>query len=458
MIRNRHQDIEIPEENPCVNDQLERKDHVENFERIVSLYAETGCVMALNGLWGTGKTTFVEMVAKDMKNKGFKPLYFNAWKNDFVNDPLVALLAEMKEVMPESPKLDTAIKLGGKILITFGGSLLKSVAKHKFGVDAKEIADDLADVLKDQIDEYSEQKKTLEDFKKALVDYVVDNTSDGKPVVFFVDELDRCNPHFAVQVLERVKHLFDIPNMVFVLIINKEELQHAICGYYGSEHIDAENYLRRFIDVEYQLPEVDKEKYFEELYKEYAYDDVLNSVFRASEQLKKDTEYFDALMGYMMRYTDFDLRTMDKFVAQTRLVLQTYGPREKFHSGVFLILSYLRIADIALYEQIKEQQLNPIQLVEKLDQSLGVILQRVRDANAYPKSDIISAVTRVVYTYKPELISENFQLMMQQVRLQNIEYEEFMRLMDITRKDCPYGHDEMKSAFEHLGFMKYVHV
>ena len=100
MIRNRHQDIEIPEENPFEYDQLGRKQHVENFERIVSFYAETGCVMALNGLWGTGKTTFVEMSLKYMRNNGYKPLYFNAWTNDFVSDPLVALLAEMKEVLP----------------------------------------------------------------------------------------------------------------------------------------------------------------------------------------------------------------------------------------------------------------------------------------------------------------------------------------------------------------------
>lgn len=458
MIRNRHKDIEIPAENPFVNDKLGRNQHVENFERIVSLYAETGCVMALNGVWGTGKTTFVEMAAKDMKNKGFKPLYFNAWTNDFVSDPLVALLAEMKEVMPESPKLDTAIKLGGKILITIGGAILKSIAKNKFGVDAKEITDDVADALNDQIDEYSEQKKTLEDFKKALVEYVADNTQDGKPIVFFIDELDRCNPYFAVQVLERIKHLFDIPNMVFVLVINKEQLQHAICGYYGSENINAANYLRRFIDVEYQLPEIDKEKYYELLYYEYAYGDILDSMFRANDQLKQDTDYFQSLMRYLMRYTDFDLRTMDKFIAQTRLVMQTYAPRERFYSGVFLMLSYLRIADAVLYEQIKDHQLGAVELVGRLDKSFGVILQKIRDANAYPQGDIMSALTRVVYTYEPDAIDGGFRDLLQQVRLNNINIEKFMEHMTYAKSNCPNGHDEMKSALEHLGFVRYVNI
>jgi hypothetical protein len=313
-------------------------------------------------------------------------------------------------------------------------------------------------VIKDQIDEYTEQKKSLADFKDTLTEYVADNTKEGKPVVFFIDELDRCNPHFAVQVLERVKHLFDIPNMIFVLIINKEQLKHAVCGYYGSENINAENYLRRIIDVEYQLPEVDKEKYFDLLYEEYAYGDILNTSFRASDRLKQDTAYFQSLIGYLMRYTDFDLRTMDKFIAQTRLVMQTYAPREKFYSGVFIMLSYLRIADLELYEQIKEHQLGAIELVEKLDKSLGVILQRISDANVYPQSDIMSALTRLVYTYDPEQMDDNFHDMLLQVKILNIDVDEFMKHMEITKKDCPLGHDEMNAVFEHLGFVKYVNL
>ena len=316
----------------------------------------------------------------------------------------------------------------------------------------------MAGVIKDQIDEYTEQKKSLADFKDTLTEYVADNTKEGKPVVFFIDELDRCNPHFAVQVLERVKHLFEIPNMIFVLIINKEQLKHAVCGYYGSENINAENYLRRFIDVEYQLPEVDKEKYFELLYKEYAYGDILDTFYRAGDQLKQDTAYFQALIGYLMRYTDFDLRTMDKFIAQTRLVMQTYAPREKFYSGVFIMLSYLRIADLELYEQIKEHQLGAIELVEKLDKSLGVILQRISDANIYPKNDIMSALTRVVYTYAPEQINDNFRDILLQTKLQNINIDEFSRHMEVTMRDCPMGHGEMESVLEHQGFVKYVNV
>lgn len=81
--------------------------------------------------------------------------------------------------------------------------------------------------------------------------------------------MDRCNPNYAVSVLERVKHLFDVPNIIFVLAINKTQLCNAIQGYFGSTTMDANEYLKRFIDIEYNLPMNNIDKYCEYLYDEY---------------------------------------------------------------------------------------------------------------------------------------------------------------------------------------------
>lgn len=101
---------------------------------------------------------------------------------------------------------------------------------------------------------------------------MADNAKEH-PVVFFVDELDRCNPNYAVSVLERIKHLFDIPNLVFVLAINKKQLCNAIQGYFGSMNMDSNEYLRRFIDIEYTLPAPQLEKFCNYLYDEYGFDE-----------------------------------------------------------------------------------------------------------------------------------------------------------------------------------------
>ena len=213
MLRNRLPEIEIPVDDPFKYDKLDRISSAETFTSIVKLYSSTGCVIALNGEWGTGKTTFVNMLIQKMKNEGGHPLYFNAWENDYVSDPLIALLAEFKNLFPTSSKWDNVIANGGKILTGFAVSAGKSFIKNKLGVDSETLdlcADEIASMLKKDIDNFSKQKNTFNEFREALQNYIADNTSEDVPVVFFIDELDRCNPKFAVLVLERIKHLFDI--------------------------------------------------------------------------------------------------------------------------------------------------------------------------------------------------------------------------------------------------------
>lgn len=220
------------------------------------MYYSTGCVIALNGEWGAGKTTFVKMVQQELKNRAH-PLYFNAWNNDYVSDPLIALLSELKELCPDSNKWEKLCANGGKIALKMGKAYVKGFLKEKFGIteEIMNATDEIDDILKDSIKEFTEQKTAFEEFRIALRDYIADNSSQEAPVVFFIDELDRCSPKFAVLVLERIKHLFDIPNIVFVLSVNKKQLGYAVQGYYGSANIDADNYLRRFIDIEYTLPQ-----------------------------------------------------------------------------------------------------------------------------------------------------------------------------------------------------------
>ena len=56
-----------------------------------------GFVMAVNGKWGTGKTTFIEMWKQQMQNEGYETIYYNVWENDYISDPLIGLIAEFKK-------------------------------------------------------------------------------------------------------------------------------------------------------------------------------------------------------------------------------------------------------------------------------------------------------------------------------------------------------------------------
>ena len=216
--------LEIPAEQPFKNCKLDREKYADVLKAIITTYNK-GFVLAINGKWGTGKTTFVEMWKAYLKLDHFHTLYFNAWENDFISDPLIGLLGELKKMSPQKKAeeaLESVINTAGKIVLKAAPAMFKGVVKRYAG---EEIVDILCDgieegtsMLKKAIENYENQKRSLSDFRKELENYV-NEVCEKKPLIFIIDELDRCNPHYAVKTLERIKHLFNIPNIVFVLSI-----------------------------------------------------------------------------------------------------------------------------------------------------------------------------------------------------------------------------------------------
>ena len=371
MLRNRLPEIEIPENNPFQYDKLKREPCANTLLSILRMYSATGCVVALSGEWGSGKTTFIKMLMQKMENEGGHPLYFNAWENDYVSDPLIALLAGLKDLSPQSSKWNDVIASGGKIIASIATSAVKTLAKNKLGIDSNVFdagIDEVGKLLKDDIEEFSKQKTTFAEFRKALQSYIAANTTEDLPVVFFVDELDRCSPHFSVLVLERIKHLFDIPNVVFVLSVNKKQLEYAIQGYYGSANIDASNYLRRFIDIEYSLPRHKGENFCKYLYDIYGFDDFFNHRERRQyQEFSSDSDSFQSITKVLLSFSNIDLRTADKIFAHTRLALMEFGKNSYIIPDVFFLLCFLRIVNPILYRSIADEKYTAQQLLNELE-------------------------------------------------------------------------------------------
>lgn len=375
-IKSRTLEIEIPEDNPFQNDRLERRQLCDILTEVVSFYRQSGCVMAICGDWGTGKTTFVKMWQQHLKCNSFKTLYFNAWSSDYTNDPLMALISELGELSPNSPTINKLASAGARIGLSFASSFIKMLT----GIDARAINEaitEASDIGKEYLKKFADQKNTLYDFKNNLQQYIAENAAQH-PVVFFIDELDRCNPHYSVAVLERIKHLFDIPNIIFVLAINKHELEHAIQGYYGSSKINACEYLRRFIDIEYALPQPKIEEYCRILYKEYDFDDFFSK--RSSITEGKSFEKFSKAI---FEAHQTNLRQMDRIYAYTRLALMQFNVLTNFYPNIFFLLCFWKITDHEFYNEIKNKNISCQELLEKLEYKLPKILLESDSDNDY---------------------------------------------------------------------------
>jgi hypothetical protein len=79
-----------------------------------------------------------------------------------------------------------------------------------------------------------------------------------------VDELDRCRPPYAIALLERIKHLFDIDNVVFVVATDTKQLGHAIGAVYGGG-FNSTRYLGRFFNRTYYFEEVERRQFVDNL-------------------------------------------------------------------------------------------------------------------------------------------------------------------------------------------------
>lgn len=249
---------------------------------------EGNIFISLDARWGEGKTFYVRQIEKtlefltkrkwDDKNeevinmipffqntllslvdikKSYFPIYYNAWLYDNHDDPLMSLLftiVKKWEQYIDTTMNDSIKEKFSKLLSTISVSL--SFKMFQVSFDGEKAADALKqeDILKNikTAEEIRELVKTI------LNEIIVER---AEKMVIFVDELDRCRPTYAIEMLERIKHFFDDERIIFVVSVNKEQLIHTISKYYGNG-FDSTGYLSKFFDYNVYMPVMTKNNLF----------------------------------------------------------------------------------------------------------------------------------------------------------------------------------------------------
>ena len=265
-------DIDVPENDPFKYDLLERKQPVEILTHLVGSI-EGPCVIAVDAPWGTGKTTFLRVWAQCLRNKGFPVVEFNAWETDFTGDPFIALSTELTESLRCTEnkrihgRIDRTVEVAKKIVRTSLPVAIRCATMGILDLQSsleKEVGQYITSFAENTMSEYKETRKAFREFRESLegVAGSLMESNERRPLVIVIDELDRCRPSYAVELLEAAKHLFAVNGVVFVLALNRSELIHSVRTLYGGG-FDATGYLRRFFDVEFRLPDPDRAKFIE---------------------------------------------------------------------------------------------------------------------------------------------------------------------------------------------------
>ena len=256
----RAKQIDVPETDPFQYDLLERR-------RLVLTLADTlvgthgPAVFSIDGAWGTGKTTFVRMLAQVLKKKGVNVVSVNAWETDYSRDPLNVLSASLlrNAAISDAGKSERFKKAASRLMADLIPATTKGVLKA-MAPGGELVVDNLVDEISKLLDRPESASihgsEAVQDFRTRLKDLSSPCEGMEGPLVVIVDELDRCRPDYAVSMLEIIKHFFDTEGVVFLLAVNRSQLDESVRTLYGTVN-DPESYFRRFFDVELRLSQGD---------------------------------------------------------------------------------------------------------------------------------------------------------------------------------------------------------
>ena len=237
-------DFIIDPEHPFKHDRLNRRARVEALcQRVLD---DPGpLVVAVNGDFGSGKSVFLKMCAAHLRKGGTAVYEFDAWQESHTNNPLIDLVSVLKKREPAFKRLLT--------IAVYIGSAMSAVVEPVAGIGSVAAwwrrARRKTDRESSQFDTWQNVSKQRETFHAELQKTAAKQDHN---IVVLVDELDRCFPHQALQVLNVIRHLFDVPGVVVVLAVNQLELEHRVKQVYGQE-TKADIFLTRFWDLSITL-------------------------------------------------------------------------------------------------------------------------------------------------------------------------------------------------------------
>ena len=351
-IRIQPKEIPIQADDPFVHDLLDRRESVEVFTRLIST-VDGPCVVALDAAWGAGKTTFLKMWAQYLRNEGFPVVEFNAWETDASGDPFLSVSTEITEGLkdwgthPVKYKIRQTELLAKQLLRRAGPGALRFAAGlvPVVGAELGHVASSWAE---DALSAYSRTQQSLRQYRDSLQAMAEAHweASDHKPIVVFINELDRCRPSYAVELLETAKHIFSVDHVVYVLAVNRSELAHSVKALYG-DGFGATAYLRRFFDIDFRLPSPDREQFIQDLLASASISGLFDQVQNGSiRSLYQDSVY--ALMGFFSQSV-FTLRDVGQAVHRFGLVMSSLSGNELGLIRTLTALLIIQTLDSTLY-------------------------------------------------------------------------------------------------------------
>lgn len=314
--------------------------------------AEDPLVIAVDGEWGSGKSFFLKCWVGAHKNENegtAEAIYFDAFQNDFLDDPLISLTSAITaklETEGVSEKILGRIKTAaakiwrpalriGLATATAGGTEVASaIGDTTLAASQKELDRQIDNLWKKE----AGHRAAMAQFREALIALTENKDDPESPqkIVIAIDELDRCRPDYALSVLEVLKHFFDVPNVHFLLGVNLRELANSVRARYG-DRTDAERYLQKFITLNLRLPnEIESSRSNNSTTKQY-FDEMAKKMSLSSDMVEFVGWYLER--PAIIRV--YSLRSIERLLTEMALVPQNERSFDGLPGGLKTLIAGL---------------------------------------------------------------------------------------------------------------------
>ncbi|MCJ9754492.1 KAP family NTPase [Neorhizobium sp. BETTINA12A] len=334
-------------------------------------------VVVLDEKWGTGKTVFAKRLERSATEQGFPAIYFDAFSSDYNSDVFISLASAVMAKLPTKQKRErfqsrvvNVAKAVGKVaakssvrVLTVG--LLNTADLEKA---SEEIAKEVSSVVEGEFDKAIEERLNrsnqdriaFDEFRNTLstVGENFPGAKQGKPLIFIVDELDRCKPPYALALIETMKHFFSVSSVKFLLVCQVDQILSSIRHTYGTD-IDAQRYLEKFVHT-------------------YVYFPIAEGHTRKAQMLAFVSEIVSgmpsdgedgSLSGEMVNFiTDlairknYSLRNIERVLTQFAICMAFTKKGQLRLGAVLFVLCDLKYNNTNLFQKAKRGELNYHQL------------------------------------------------------------------------------------------------
>ncbi|GIU40061.1 hypothetical protein TUM4438_00320 [Shewanella sairae] len=315
--------------------------------------ADDSLVVNMNGSWGTGKTELLRRLYVELAEQKHSVVYIDAWESDFSNDALAVVCCELltqldhvsdkrnskakKAIVSLKKGINTCLKFTHGVAVATG-ELTTATASEGASLALNSITEvnggsvsESNMLLVDKVQQNQvERVQAMKEIKKQisfLAELMHEVFGLKKQIVVLVDELDRCRPSYAVEMLEVIKHFFETKGCVFLVATDTDALQHSISAIYGV-NFKSEAYLKRFFDRKVALPDVSILDYLK--CQNINFDKYVDGGIEFSSyhyDLTKHIETFSLLFAqHSMSLRDID-QALQKFFASLNYVVLTRNQR-----------------------------------------------------------------------------------------------------------------------------------